>query len=409
MKPNKTKPCILFKSTINETESYENVNLGAIQAVPSQSILVKLYDSNLSIKVFKVALDSGATVSFLRLDVAQLLYLKIMPNGQLAILADHKSRMRSLGEIDVLLLENSTGHIVLRLRALIVKELGVECFGGQTLHLDNGIVGDVSSQTISFHNKRFSIKQSAPQVIPHPPPFMSIINDSHPPPFESTTKTRASFSNVSIIGNEQESDNLEVDPTFHSNPMSKTKTISQKHSKVLLPAGVYDIRMEEAPTNGSILIMPPPPIIPTTISDPELKPWPPQICSVIDGMAQYINSSDSSTLQHPRNVHFQAVPIVEITMAKAQSVNNTKKPVHSSREHPLIDVKQVLTDIKINRDILSKEQLHKFEEGIAINITAFDDNLDQGYVNKEDPYEATFSFKQENKAPPYKVWVPQFN
>ena len=120
MKQNKTKPCILFKSTINETESYENVNLGAIQPVPSQSILVKLYDSNLSIKVFKVALDSGATVSFLRLDVAQLLNLKIMPNGQLAILADHKSRMRSLGEIDVLLLENSTGHIVLRLRALIV-------------------------------------------------------------------------------------------------------------------------------------------------------------------------------------------------------------------------------------------------------------------------------------------------
>ena len=32
-----------------------------------------------------------------------------------------------------------------------------------------------------------------------------------------------------------------------------------------------------------------------------------------------------------------------------------------------------------------------------------------GYTNKTNPYLATFSFREEKMAPPYKIWVPQFN
>ena len=46
--------------------------------------------------------------------------------------------------------------MVLRLRALVVNELGVEIYAGQTFHLDNGVVGDVSAKTISLHNGRFT-------------------------------------------------------------------------------------------------------------------------------------------------------------------------------------------------------------------------------------------------------------
>ena len=43
------------------------------------------------------------------------------------------------------------------------------------------------------------------------------------------------------------------------------------------------------------------------------------------------------------------------------------------------------------------------------NIEAFDGNMTKGYCSTSAPYLATFSFRNENVAPPYKIWVPQFN
>ena len=125
--------------------------------------------------LFEVDLDSGATVSFMRLDVAKRLALSLLPNGQLALLADKVSRMKSLGEIDILVTENETNKVVLRLRALIVENLGVECYGGQTFHLDNGIVDDVSLKTISFHQGRYTINQDHKygQLTAYPPPYLT--------------------------------------------------------------------------------------------------------------------------------------------------------------------------------------------------------------------------------------------
>ena len=80
------------------------------------------------------------------------LKLSIHHNGQLALLADKKTQMRSLGEIDITVLETSTQNIILRLRALVVSNLGVECYGGQTFHLDNGIVDNICTRTISIHH-----------------------------------------------------------------------------------------------------------------------------------------------------------------------------------------------------------------------------------------------------------------
>ena len=106
---------------------------------------------------FTIDLDSGATVSFLRSDVARHLNLTLMPNNQLALLADKVSQMKSLGEIDIEVIEQETQKVNLRLRALVVDNLGVQCYGGQTFHLDNGIVGNISHNLISFHNGRFHI------------------------------------------------------------------------------------------------------------------------------------------------------------------------------------------------------------------------------------------------------------
>ena len=62
---------------------YPLVNLGAIMPVPSQALTVSYKNAP-----FRIDLDSGATVAFIREDIAMKLKLSINPNDQLALLAD---------------------------------------------------------------------------------------------------------------------------------------------------------------------------------------------------------------------------------------------------------------------------------------------------------------------------------
>ena len=66
-------------------------------SIPSQIITV-IYNE----KKLNVTLDLGATVSYLRKDLVLKLKLPILSNNQLALLADLKTRMKSLGEVDFL-------------------------------------------------------------------------------------------------------------------------------------------------------------------------------------------------------------------------------------------------------------------------------------------------------------------
>lgn len=90
---------------INNLKSY-SINHCAIQPVPSQFIIVRFGGTK-----FKICLDSGATISFITIDLAKNLQLEILPNNQLARLADNMTRMTSLGEIDATVIEAHTGRI----------------------------------------------------------------------------------------------------------------------------------------------------------------------------------------------------------------------------------------------------------------------------------------------------------
>ena len=119
--------------------------------IPSQILQAKYGSNNLDI-----TLDSGATVSYLKLVKAIELNLQIMPNNQLAMLADKKTKIASVGEVDFLATVND---IQVRIRALVMKELQADCFGGTTFHIDNNIVCDMKNGTISIHGK-FIVNQS---------------------------------------------------------------------------------------------------------------------------------------------------------------------------------------------------------------------------------------------------------
>ena len=95
------KYCILYKRKINNLSKYSDINMGAISLVPSQSLRVGTILEKLD-HAFKIDVISGATVSFFREDVVNWLNLNVLPNNQLAILADKISQLKSLGEVDVL-------------------------------------------------------------------------------------------------------------------------------------------------------------------------------------------------------------------------------------------------------------------------------------------------------------------
>jgi hypothetical protein len=137
----------------------------------------------------------------------------------------------------------------------------------------------------------------------------------------------------------------------------------------------------------------------------------PQICQVSGGNAKYINFSSDKPLHHPGNVHFRAIQVEEIPFDQALAAGSDQQslPLASLCSASLSLPNGVLSDLKINRSIMSPAQSQRLDSMILENIQAFEEDLSGGYDNENDPYEATFSFKRENMAPPVKVWVPQFN
>ena len=89
-------------------------------------------------------------MSFIRLSVVSKLNIPIFPNDQLALLADDQTKMASLGEINVQL---QRGNIQCKFRALVMKNLQADAFGGTTFHEDNDIQARIKTRQIKIHNK----------------------------------------------------------------------------------------------------------------------------------------------------------------------------------------------------------------------------------------------------------------
>ena len=152
-----------------------------------------------------ITLDSGATVSYLRLNKAIDLNLEILPNDQLALLADRKTRIASIGEVDFIV---TISDIQMRLRALVMKDLQADCFGGTTFHVDNGVEAKIKEGTIIIHGK-YTVYQSNPYVrMPlFPPPSEKTVCHSR---IESCTRYSSDIGDESRIQNDANLTNVAV-------------------------------------------------------------------------------------------------------------------------------------------------------------------------------------------------------
>ena len=92
----------------------------------------------------------------MKLELALALHLNIMPNGELARLADKRHRSQSLGEVDICVTEVTT-KAQLRIRALLMEHLAVDCYGGTTFKNDNYVVTNVVTSTVFMHGGQFKV------------------------------------------------------------------------------------------------------------------------------------------------------------------------------------------------------------------------------------------------------------
>ena len=128
-----------------------------IQPVPSQALTMQ--DSRG--KNIHIELDSGATVSYAKLDAVQKHGFKIYQNSQTSRLADGKTLLPAIGEIDVTLHRN---NFTVRFHAIVTKDLNFDFLGGNNFIRENQIIQDLEKKSISIH-KKYSVPETNKNLI----------------------------------------------------------------------------------------------------------------------------------------------------------------------------------------------------------------------------------------------------
>ena len=356
-------------------------SLNRILAIPSQVLRDSVNNQYLDI-----TLDSGATVSYLRHDDAVSLGAKILPNNQLALLADHKTRMASLGEVDLIV---TVSNIQMRLRALVMRNLQAHCFGGTTFHVDNGIEAKIKEGTITIHGK-YTVKQANPFI--NMPIF--------PPPAEKLT----------VDGNQ--SDNEIYESTNYAS--QKTPSVEPKLNAISLPSShvIFPSECLQIPIPPDALPVSHLSITPSFPGAHDNPSWSPQICDVVNGHAVFTNFSNTP-LVAPKYAHFRPHPVLVMNINDAvpdpshRSINRDPKSRKSSLCKSPPDIRTLLSLISVNTSIMSADQITRFNSINQSYSNVFDNNLSGGYNHHAGQFYADFSFS--SKPPPTRIYVPQYN
>ena len=139
--------------------SNDSIRCNFIQPIPSQILTVQ--DKNHA--NVNLDLDSGANVSHCKLEAVQSYGFKIRPNGQLSNLADGKTKMAAIGEVDEIFYRNDWQ---VRYHAIVVKDLHCDFIAGTNFIKNNKVIQDFDSKTITVHKKYTVSETSRSLVLP---------------------------------------------------------------------------------------------------------------------------------------------------------------------------------------------------------------------------------------------------
>ena len=142
-----------------------------IQPVPAQTLTVQ--DNN-NINVH-LDLDSGATVSYAKLSTVLSHGFKIFPNNQLSNLADGKTKMSAVGEIKETFHRNNWE---VQFHAIVTENLHTDFVAGNNFIKHNGIIQDITANTISVH-KKYNVPETNKLLTMPTAPNNIIVQNNH--------------------------------------------------------------------------------------------------------------------------------------------------------------------------------------------------------------------------------------
>ena len=298
---------------------------------------------------FHITLDSGATVSFVRKSYADKHNIPILPNNQLALLADDKTRMTSLGEIDIKL---QRGPLEVRLKALVMDKLQADCFGGTTFHFENDVQAKIRTREIKVNKHTF------PQTNEH-------LHLPEPP------------SNLASVSLKAPSHTF-----LHLNKVTS-----------VLPNGTIDIPFNDKrlPSQSVLAVQP--------TNNPL---WPPQMCTVNSNSISYTNNTDKPLIGD-KTTKFLCLPLTTEKIDPNFSVPPPKLSVMAEPCFSEIILKNT------NKDILKPHQLERLAEIHIINSHAFNTDLSNGYNGNSGKFQAALNFKSEQLPTSKQCPVPLYN
>ena len=142
-----------------------------IQPVPTQTLTVVDINGN----NVHLDLDTGATVSYAKLSTVVSLGYKIKPNSQLSNLADGKTKIPAVGEIDETFQRNNWQ---VQFKAIVTKNLHCDFVAGNNFIKENFIIQDLKNKTIKVHNK-FTVPETNKQLIMPTTANNTIVQNNH--------------------------------------------------------------------------------------------------------------------------------------------------------------------------------------------------------------------------------------
>lgn len=334
-----------------------------------------------------ITLDSGATVSFIRLDTATALNLKILPNNQLATLADEKTKLASLGEVNITL---KRGPITANLRALVVKNLQAPIFGGMTFLHDNDVIPLIKRKQIKLGN--FTIFQTNPDL-PTPTQVSALIQTNQPitpnqpnQPTQPANTTQPANPNQPIV----------LNTTTSQSPKFKAILIKTTTPTTILPHTSHQL-----PTNHNL----PPEIHLKHTSPSHLQQPIPSLCTTTDNTIN-INNQTNNPIHLPKHTLLRAIPI---TQNPVPTTSNLQKSIPSKTPTILHPNTYYTDQVKLNKSALSRNQLATVYSILNRNISALNDDISEGYNNKSGRYECDIEFKDNSRPTSNRFSTPQYN
>ena len=162
------KPC---NQSSNNDCFRKEATCNFIQPVPAQTLTVK--DSNN--KNVHMDLDTGATVSYAKLSTVLSHGFKIFPNSQLSNLADGKTKMLAVGEINETFFRNNWE---VKFHAIVTENLHTDFVAGNNFIKSNEIIQDIAAKTITVH-KKYNVPETNKLLIIPTEPNNILVQNNH--------------------------------------------------------------------------------------------------------------------------------------------------------------------------------------------------------------------------------------